>query len=471
MLPRLDERLALLTGGARDLPARQQTLRGAIAWSYDLLDEPERCLFARASVFAGGFDLEAAEAVCGPGIGDGASLDVLGGLGDLVDQSLVRQVEEQDHARFRMLETIREFAIERLVERGESDELRRRHAAWFMDLVERAAPFLTGQDRALWLDAIERDHDNVRTALAWALETNDTASALRIVWSTWRFWQSRAFLTEGLMHASAVLAMPTDGVDPALVVRGHEAAGGLAYWHGDFETCRQHYRTALELAREIGDKKLIADELYNFSFSYWIEDPDFVNGQRAAEEAVALYRELGDEAGLTNALWGVGNTYYFQKDWSRSAESYTEALAFARKTDNDFMIDWSLHMLGSSVTMLGRLSESHAYLTEGTEAMVRAGETTGLVLVLDDWVDYAFLAGDYERALRVHGAARHLQEQTSTGLAEWSNLNLRAGGRAFPGIDDQARARLEAEGAALTLDQAVALALSTAVAPDRPAAS
>ena len=148
MLPRLESRLALLEGGARDLPARQQTLRGAIDWSFGLLDEPGRCLFARVSVFSGGFDLEAAEAICGPSPGAGPTIDVLGGLGELVDQSLVRQVEEHDHVRFRMLETIREFAAERLVERGEADEIRRRHAAWFTELVERAAPHLTGTDRA-----------------------------------------------------------------------------------------------------------------------------------------------------------------------------------------------------------------------------------------------------------------------------------------------------------------------------------
>ena len=468
MLPRLESRLALLGGGARDLPARQQTLRGAIDWSYGLLDEPQRCLFARASVFSGGFDLEAAEAICGPSTSGGSSLDVLGGLGDLADQSLVRQVEEHEHVRFRILETIREFATEQLRERGEDDEIGRRHAVWFTALVEEAAPHLTGADRARWLDVVEHDHDNVRAALAWAIERQDTSTALRILWSAWRFWQSRAFLTEGLMHAEVVLAMPTSGVDPVLVVRGHEAAGGLAYWRGDFKACQRHYGLALELARTTGDRKLLADELYNFSFSFYIEDPDFDRGHDAAEEAVAIYRELGDEEGLTNALWGIGNTYFFREDWQRSAASYSEALVLARRTHNDFMVNWALHMLGSSVTMLGRFADAHRYLSEGTEAMVRAGETTGLVLVLDDWVDYAFFVGDHERALKLYGAARRLQAQTSTGLAEWSNISLRRGGRVFPGVDDESRSRLEAEGAALTLDEAIALALSAPIVPDGP---
>jgi hypothetical protein len=126
-------------------------------------------------------------------------------------------------------------------------------------------------------------------------------------------------------------------------------------------------------------------------------------------------------------------------------------------------------MLGASVTMLGRFTEAHRYLTEGTKAMVRAGETTGLVIVLDDWVDYDFFTGDHERAVRLHGAARHLQEQTSTGLADWSNLTIRGGGRDYPGIDPETRARLEADGAALTLDEAIALALGSAVVADQAA--
>jgi predicted ATPase/class 3 adenylate cyclase len=471
MLPRLESRLALLGGGARDVPARQQTLRGAIDWSYGLLDEPGRCLFARAAVFSGGFDLEAAEEICGPSTSGGAELDVLNGLSELADQSLVRQSDEHGDVRFRILETIREFATERLVERGEADEIRRRHATWYTELVERAAPNLTGPERAHWLDLIEHDHDNLRAALASAIETRNTTMALRILWSTWRFWQSRAFLTEGLMHAAAVLAMPTDGVDPPLVVRGHEAAGGLAYWRGDFGACREHYGVALQLARAIGDRKLIADELYNFSFSYFIDDPDFLNGQRAAEEAIAIYRELGDRAGLTNALWGIGNTYFFQQDWERSAASYAEALELARETQNDFMLNLSLHMLGSSVTQLGRFAEAHRYLTEGTQAMARAGETTGLVLVLDDWVDYAYFIGDHERAVRLYGAARHFQAQTSTGLAEWSNISMSRGGRVFAGIDAETRSRLEAEGASLALDEAIAMAIALPVVPDRPPSS
>jgi tetratricopeptide (TPR) repeat protein len=232
--------------------------------------------------------------------------------------------------------------------------------------------------------------------------------------------------------------------------------------------CREHYGFALDLARAVGDRKLIADELYNISFGYFIEDPDFGDGRAAAEEAVAIYRELGDEQGLTNALWGIGNAYFFQEDWQRSATSYEEALVLARRTKNDFMINWSLHMLGASVTMLGRFAEAHAYLLEGTEAMVRAGEMTGLVLVLDDWVDYCFFSGDHDRALRLYGAARRLQAKTSTGLAEWSNIGLRGGGRTFPGIDAEKRARLEAEGATLGLDEAIALAISSPVVPDQP---
>ena len=473
MLPRLESRLALLGGGgSRDLPARQQTLRGAIDWSYGLLDEPGRCLFARISVFASGFDLEACEAVCGPSTEGRASLDVLSGLTDLADQSLVRQADEHDHVRFSMLETIREFAAEKLADGPEAPEIRRRHGQFYLDLAERAAPHLTGDDRATWLDLLAHDHDNIRAALAWCVETGETAMALRLVWSVWRFWQSRAFLTEGQIHAAAALAMPIDDVDPMLVVRGHEAAGGLAYWRGDFPTTRRHYDRALELARQLDDPKLLADALYNASFGNVVESedhaPNFERADALLQEAVAIYRATGDEEGLANALWGMGNSYYFQEDWIGSVRVYSEALEIARKTRNAFLTGWSLHMLGTAKLMLGYYREAHELLAEGLQRMVAAGETPGIVLVLDDWVDLAYFSGDFGRAQRLVGAARRLQAETATGLADWSNLQLRSKERQYGDLTPEDMTRLRAEGAALSLDGAVALALETAVPADAP---
>jgi predicted ATPase len=188
LLERLGRRLPILTGGARDLPERHRTLRATIEWSHDLLDAGQRSLFARLAVFAGGWSLGAAEAVCGPGV----DADVLDGLGTLVDHSLVRRGRPRGgETRFRMLETIRELAGERLAASGDEEEMRRRHARYVRDLVEKAEPSLTTERQAEWLHRLEREHDNLRAALDWAERSSDAETAVRIASAVWRFWQQR----------------------------------------------------------------------------------------------------------------------------------------------------------------------------------------------------------------------------------------------------------------------------------------
>lgn len=211
----------------RDLPERQQTLRHAIAWSYDLLEPDDQALFAGMSVFVGGLSLEAAEQVLSAETPRG----VLDGLASLVDDSLVRRVDGGAEPRFIMLETIRAFAEEGLAESDRLDDLRGRHADYFAALVERARPEVLGSESGHWLDRLELDHDNLRAVLAWATERSDAALALRVSAGLWRFWQRRGYLAEGLSRVRAALEMP-GLVDRGLRAEGYEAAGGLAYWPG-----------------------------------------------------------------------------------------------------------------------------------------------------------------------------------------------------------------------------------------------
>ncbi len=231
ILERLERQLGLLTSTARDLPDRQRTLRGAIAWSCDLLDEPQRRLLARLSVFRGGWHLEAAEAVAGA---TGApEVDVLDGLALLVDQSLVRSGDEPDGTpRFDMFETIREFAAEMLDAGGDARSVRAAHAAVFLSLAERAAPLLQGADQRLWLDLLERDHDNLRAAIAWSIELPDPETAVRLVNALWRFWQQRGYLVEARRELDAIAAAGWD-LPPVLRARFAETFGGVAYWQAD----------------------------------------------------------------------------------------------------------------------------------------------------------------------------------------------------------------------------------------------
>ena len=231
LLGRLETSLQVLGAGSRDLPGRQQTLKGAIAWSHDLLGGPHKRLFARFSVFARGADLEQAEAVCGPASELG--VEVLAGLDELADQSLVRRLPDFDEPRLLMLQVIREFAAESLQESGEADIIRDRHAAAYHALAEEAVPHFLGGDQKRWLDRLELDHDNLRAALEWSVARGDASRALCLGAALWRFWQMRGHLREARSRLKTILAIPEAREHPKERARALEAAGGVAYWLGD----------------------------------------------------------------------------------------------------------------------------------------------------------------------------------------------------------------------------------------------
>src|SRR5207302_5647945 len=231
LLSRLEKSLTALGSGGRDAPARQQTLRGAILWSYDMLSAGDRRLLARLSVFARGGNLEQLEPVCGP-IEDVGG-DVLQGLDWLADQSLLRRLPDFDEPRFLMLQTIRDFAMERLEESGEAHAIRGRHLAAFVALAQQAQPHLFGPRRKEWLERLEEDHDNFRAALEWSVTSGNAEEAMRLSAAFWRVWQMRGHLHEGRRRMDDVLAMPGSGEFPAERLAALEAAGGLAYWQAD----------------------------------------------------------------------------------------------------------------------------------------------------------------------------------------------------------------------------------------------
>ncbi|HEU0237264.1 MAG TPA: AAA family ATPase, partial [Candidatus Limnocylindrales bacterium] len=266
---RLDRALGILVGGARDLPARQQTLRGAIDWSYDLLDEPDRRLFARFAVVAGAARLSEIDAICGPAQELGR--DVLDGLTSLADGSLLRaELAVDEEPRFGMLVTIREYASERLAERGEAEHelVRRRHAETYLAVADGCRSRLTGREGRRWLDRLEADHDNFRAAVDWAVEIGDAALAVRLLDALWRFWQFRGHLVEAAMRADRILALSgVADLPPDLVAAGFGAAGSIAYWRADHVVTNRSYTRALDAARRSGRPALIAEALYNLGFS------------------------------------------------------------------------------------------------------------------------------------------------------------------------------------------------------------
>ena len=465
ILARLEHHLDTLTAGSRDLPERQQTLRGAIAWSYDLLDDGARRLVDRLSVFRGGFELETAEFVCGPAADVGG--DVIDRIGELVDQSLVRAGDETDEQWFSMLETIREYAAERLDVRGETTATQRRLAEAMIRLAESASSRLSGADQRAWLDRLEREHDNLRASLDWATSEPEPEVAATLAYLLWRFWQQRGYLNEARARFDAMAAMDWD-LQPVTRARFAEAFGGIAYWQSDQPTAVKWYDVALAVWREIGDKEELANALYDRSYADLSElmngaapSVNLDSGKRMLDEALLLYRESGDTAGEGNILWGLGSYHYFGGDPVAAEPLYRQSLALHREAGQRTMEAWSLHMLSLSAVAQRHFDEAREAGRHALRHFYEAGDVAGVTLVLDDLAIIAVSDGDADKGGRLWGAARHLQQTTGTILADFVDKNMDLFGLPRPRDTLSAAdlSALAAEGAAMSLDEVVAYAL------------
>ncbi len=462
MLERLEQGLGMLAGGARDLPARQQTLRGAIGWSYDLLDEGLRRVFERLSVFAGGGELPEIEPVvaCGD-----LGVELIDGLATLVDQSLLRQRDVAGAPRFLMLQTIREYAADRLAERPDRREVERRHAEAYLAFADRTGPKMSGAQDVSQLDALEREQDNFRAALGWCVEQAETSLALRYLYALWRFWQMRGHLREGRAQADRVLALPDAASHAGEHAKALEAAGGIAYWQGDVEATKRFYRAAYDTWKELGDKHELANAAYNLSF------PDSFEGQerslldRSAEhltEALALFREVGDRRGVANTLWALSDNLNQRDRTDEALALLEECIGLFEELGDWFGRAWALYGKSLGLIVKRDLAGALAVQREALERFAEHRDASGVPLLLDAIALTAFTAGDRQRALRLHGAAMKLATTAGVGLP---SVAIEAKQRGIAPIDltgPDVAAGLAA-GEALDMDAAIALALATEV--------
>ena len=459
MLPRLRNGLDLLASSSPDRTDRQRTLRGAIAWSYDLLDDGLKRLFARSGAFVAGAMLEQLEAVCGPANEIGG--DVLDRMSELLDNSLIRQLQAAGEPRFRMLVTIRDFAVERLKASEEALAIRRRHFAAYLALAERAAPELQRSDQRRWLDLIELEHDNMRAALECAIADKRFDDATRLVFALWRFWQVRGYLREGLTWAERVLALPPG--DPRTRLRALEAAGGLTYWMADMAAAERYYGEEYDLAGSLADKAERAKAAYNLSFVYLVAQTDFPQAERLLEEALEIQRGSGDRAAIGRTAWALAALY--GEGWQRSREDVLkaqqltrEALEQHRSLGNRFDIAWDLHSAGLVELRLGNLDDTVAPLREAIEIFVEAGDSSGIVLLLSDLAELAKARGDREREATLVGAWTALSQRTGVGLASlWGTTEGRMVASSVPA---EVRPAFE-RGLAMKTEEAIAYALAT----------
>lgn len=414
LLTRLDHRLQFLTGGPRDLPARQQTLRGAIVWSYDLLDPAEQRLFRSLGVFVGGWTLEAAEAVCA---GLGLELDLLDGLSSLVDKSLIRQRLVDDEPRFFMLETIREFALECLDEMVELEAARRSHAEYCLALAEAAEPELHGPRQIEWLNRLEREHANLRAALTWSLGTGlgapdssepgaDPILGLRLAAALGRFWHKRSYFREGyrwLTHALAANpAVASDGASMgaefvATRARALYQAGLLAHFQDQLGHAETLLTDALDLFRRLGDGRWIARTLATLGSAASVAGDDS-RASRLFEESLSLAQAIGEAEVAALVLRQIGFSNWQRGQLDAAAEYLEESLRLCRKLGSISDLAWALNYLGNVARERGEHERSKTLLAEALGLLNELGEKRGLATCLLALGKLACTLGDYERA-------------------------------------------------------------------------
>jgi tetratricopeptide (TPR) repeat protein len=452
---------ALETGGTRDLPERQKTMRATLRWSYDLLSEKEKVLFRRLCVFAGGFSLEAAEAV---GAAGGATTDeVLGLLGQLVEQSLVAadmSANSDDEPRYRMLEPVRQYAQELLEESGETDETSQRHALFFLALAETAEPELHGPDQVEWLERLEKENGNLRAAMDWALSGGDAEVAARISWAIYQFWWQRGPHVEGRRWVEAVLLksdLSLAGRAKALVV-----AGAFALSHGDYEQTQRYFEEGLELARRVGDE-FVAGWAWVGLGLVAMGRTDHEAATSHLQEALRSFREVDQDYGVAHATTYLGMAALTGGDVSRATHMFEEGLAMARRLGERLGIYIALYNLAQVALSRGDYSGAVSLFEEGVALSGEVGDRANLAYCLEGLAVVAGARGEAMRAARLIGAAEGLHEAIGVPVYVYYEPDRSLYEHRVAAVRSQMGAEAfeaaRAEGRAMTFEQAVAYAL------------
>jgi len=498
LLSRLSERLAVLTGGARDTDERHQTLRNTIEWSYDLLEAPDQLLFRRLAIFVDGSRLDATEAVCTSEYGDVRALD---GLQSLVDKSLVRNRPDSDgESRFWMLEMIREYASERLAKSGELEKIARRHAEHFLELAEQAEPDLWAQQTDVWLPRLDPEEANCRAALGWAIAQDEAEVAVRLAGSLYPFCEMRARQSESRAWVNRALTL--DGaVPPSCRAKALVAAGRGTAWHGEMGAAIALLEEAAELSKQLGDLEGVGRCLGFIGHALLFTG----NAERAAavlEEAVDLARNTGDPHSVARAIYNSAFVAIEQGDFDRACELFEEAAQIGRSEGAKLQEANCLAHLGYTCALAGDYERAAALLDGGVAVFNELGETTwtqvafryqGLLALLDGRIDeaesllrtslmegreqapqwevahwieelaaVAAAKGEALRAAKFWGATDALFEKLGLAILE-ENRQVRERFReeVQESSDSDLRAEAWAQGHAMTLKQAVVYALTS----------
>jgi predicted ATPase/class 3 adenylate cyclase/Tfp pilus assembly protein PilF len=392
---RLDDRFKLLTGGSRTLLPRQQTLRALIDWSYDLLSEAERIMMRRLVVFAGGWMLEAAEAVCaGEGVEEYEVLDL---LTQLVDKSLILVDDQARVPRYHLQETIREYGREYLSGSGEEAVLRERHRDWYLQLAEQAEPQFQGSEQAIWLNRLETEHDNLRAALGWCVEQGEAEAGLRLGAALGPFWSVRGYLTEGRDRLAELLALPGAEARTTLRLKALHRAGLLAHRQGEYESARSLFKESLGIARELGDEAAIA-ALASSLGRLALAQGAYAEAQPLFEESLALSREAGDKRGIASALNEMGRLAQSQEDDVLARSLFEQSLVIRRELGDRWGIAVLLNNLGCVSQNQSDLEAARSFYEESLTIWRELGDNRNLAISLLNLALVAQQQDDHEQA-------------------------------------------------------------------------
>jgi predicted ATPase/class 3 adenylate cyclase/Tfp pilus assembly protein PilF len=439
---RLDDRFRLLTGGSRTTLPRQQTLQALIDWSYDLLSAAERALLLRLSVFAGGWTLEAAEFVCTgedekgtlvaggppeteapgdgsrPPIGSGPSAEaweVLDLLTSLVEKSLVQYEEREGDGRYRLLETIRQYANEKLRCSVEAEPVRQRHHDYYLQLAEEAEPHLQGPEQAAWLRRLEREHDNLRAALDGSLASGHAEAGLRLAAALWPFWRIRVHWAEGRERLAALLALPETGEPTAVWARVLRGAGVLAYLQADFAAARSFFEQSRDLSQALGDRSGVAAAINNLG-NVACEYGEYSTARSLFEESLAIRRELEDPVGIASCLNNLGNVALELGDYPAARAFQEQSLEIQRRIGDPYDIALSLNNLGLVASDLGDYDTAQALLEESLELRRQLEDKAGITAVLNNLGNIALDRGDPATARALHEQSLAMRRESSDKL-------------------------------------------------------
>jgi predicted ATPase/DNA-binding SARP family transcriptional activator len=457
LLARLGNRLELLTGGSRDAPRHQQTLRTTLDWSYDLLDSGTQRLFRQLAVFAGGWTLDSAEAVCA------TAAPVLDGLAALVDESLVGRREVDGMPRFAMLGLVRDYALERLAASQEADETRRRLVEHVVALADDAEPGLAGSEQAAWLARIEAEHDNVRAALAYALDAGETEGALRLVVGVRRFWQIHGYLAEGRESLEAALAA-SEGSPSELRAKALNMLGILAGEQGDFDAARLSFTSAAGEARATGATRALSSALVNLgNLAFFSGDVD--TARALYTESIEHFASVGDLRGQARAKENIGLLSLTADDAADAVGWLTEARDLAREVGDELEVGGATRSLAAAMIELGQTVDATALLVESLGIARRLGDAHGVAVCLETFAGLAAATGDAARAATLFGASDAARAAIGARRQpDHEILYERWLARTLAQLDTNKYAKRYEDGRLLTLEDAAALALAPTAA-------